>query len=103
MDTLWDRVARLTGSSVLLPGLGGNRLLVVEVRADAVLVQAARSKTRQRLLQGLPLHRVSRADIEVAAAMVQPGVPLTALVLRDHGGALRYPGYVVAIVRAALE
>ncbi len=34
---------------------------------------------------------------------VRPGVPLTALVRRDRGGALRYPGSVVAMVRAALE
>jgi len=33
MDELWDRVARLTGCLVALPGMRGHRLLIAEVQA----------------------------------------------------------------------
>lgn len=108
MDELWDRVARLTGCLVALPGMRGHRLLIAEVQANVVLVQPEVLQSRGRLLQEPPLRRIPREDIEVAAGLVQLGVPLTVASVRTYlvqnrGAALEYPGYVVAIVRAALE
>lgn len=108
MDELWDRVVRLAGSMVTLLGVGENRLFVAEVHADVVLVQPEVSKTRRRIMEEPLTHRIPRDDIEVAAGLVQPGVPLTANIVRGHivrhqGDIMAYPGYVVAIVRAALE
>jgi len=103
MDVFWDRVTRLAGQRVPLLRAQGAHLLITAVHVDAVLVASRVTRTAGGGNREPPVYRIPRVDLEAAAALVQPGVPFTATALRNSGGALAYPGYVAAIVRAVLD